>query len=352
MNQPSATLATESANTDTDPSMTQPKVTLATESAKVNTVHGVAAADWDAPSLWRISYPDGCKQNLTREEFLRCEFSKRFDVLVVEAAHLKERNELSVAQVYSKDELNNWRPYFEVKLFPAKSTPKALEKVGLQKNKDDAEAIRFLVRSRPDIFVSLKPFVAPKNNQKKINSHMHRTAIREDIARTYNIFRAKLKTMTCDEARDMPEIVRCRARVESFYDSLSEEMCEQFNIRYMKKGPRKGLLLFESPTQMMSAYYTVFDKDDKLRVRPDGKFVGIRYLRDDVIGLSHSHQPNLMRSNLIFWGMRTSKLSKQQFTRNFTKMLQLLRDSSYRPTQPRSTLAIESANYDTGRFVG
>lgn len=285
---------------------TQSAFAPSTESVRKNTEAGeykLVTADWDAPQTWKIARWDGTYEQITRQEFLANKwYVEGTTHLVVEGAHLKERNEFSVAQVYSDLELNAWQPPCEVLLFPARLAPKVLQFAEQQKN-HDALALQMYLAAHPRTLRCLKKFQPPVLDFSRA-SWTWRDGVRDDITRMLNVTRAQWKGMRDEEMEALPYIQHCRSLVEQFIDDLTPEQQAQFRIKRGKAGPRKGAVVFDSPTQIFTAYACVYNLQGQLRTNPQGQFIGVGAVLNQVVGLNHSHMPNLARANFMHFGLR------------------------------------------------
>jgi hypothetical protein len=294
----------------------------------------IMTADWDAPSTWKCAYPDGTASQFTKTEFLRNEHIRPgITTLIVEAAHLKERNEFSVSQVFTVDELNAWTPGIDVLLFPEKIAHKVLRE-GQQTKDRDSESLLSYINAHPNTVRCLRKFTPPQLQDN--SSWEWRNELRDDICKMLNILRAQWKDVKDKDLDAIPQVAHCRKLVTSFIDELTPEQRAQFRVKVGKVGERKGEVCFESPTQLFTLYSCVYNMRGELRLNPSGEFIGVDTVMNKIIGLNHAYMPNLIRANLMHFGLRpkTKKAgienhtqTKAEFTRNVRKMIQLLRDA-------------------------
>lgn len=315
--------------------MTDSTLTSAIEHIKSHNLQGLAAADWDTDG-WNVAYEDGSTMKFTKQQFLDAQFMVgHVKTLIIESPHMKERNDYSVAQVYYDAELNQFDPPCTVKLFPGKLAPKVAKYAnnledGMPIKTRDAESILLYAMDHPSTVAVLKKFIRPQEDMRR-STWIHREAVRKDAKLFLNKLRATWSAMRPKEQNDMPVVQQALALVSMRLSDIPEDVLVQFKLKIAKAGPQKGKLVCEGkPTQLMTAYACIVGTDGKLRKRPDGKFVGISYLMNEVVGLCHSHQPNMLRSNFVHWGMRLSAkkgIDRNTFTKNVGAMLRVMRDS-------------------------
>jgi hypothetical protein len=254
------------------------------------------------------------------------------DVVVVEQAHLRERNVYSVSQVYTLDELRKLRCAAKVKLFPGKLVWRASEFAGNVDSdgkpiKDfDAESIAVYSAAHPAQRASWKRFVLPENDPAR-RLWPYRDALRADLQEALNPLRAAWNAMPTAQRYALPEVKRFCDLLNDVYDQLTPGIREQYGIRRTRNGIR-----VERMASAITLYLAVYTREGRLRTRPDGGFIGVRFILD-AIGLSHSHKPNMARSQLTWHGMRHYKggrAGRQRcaYMRNLRHFLALMRDSA------------------------
>lgn len=292
----------------------------------------IAAADWDAPDTWKVSYPDNTVVPFTPAEFLRGAWWRpEISCLVVENAHLKERNGFSVAQVYEEGELEKLALPVPIKLFPGKLARRYDQYTEGDKLHDSLGLRRYL-EDNPKVFRCLKDFQPPSEYDK--SSWAWRDALRNDIGAMINIMRVKWRGVAEGQLDKFEQIAHMRKLVDSFYDDLPEEVIEQFQLRKGTRKPLKGRTRFGSVTQAFTAYALVFDMDGNLRTNDKGVFYGVDAAVNKVVGLNHSHMPNAARANFMHFGLKPKyrnaddpQVEKAKFTKNVKCMIRAFRDA-------------------------
>lgn len=298
----------------------------------------IAAADWDAPDTWKVSYPDDTIVPFTPAEFLRGEWWRPdIDCLVVENAHLKERNGFSVAQVYEEAELEQLALPAPIKLFPGKLARRY--DVYTEGDKlHDSLGLRKYLENDTKMLRCLKNFQPPSEYDK--SSWEWRDKIRDDVGAMINIMRVKWRGVAEGQLDQFEQIAHMRKLVDSFYDELPEDVIEQFQLRKGKVKPLKGRTRFGSVTQVFTVYALVFDMDGNLRTNDRGEFYGVDAAVNKVVGLNHSHMPNAARANFMHFGLKPKyrnaadpQAAKAEFTKNIKCLVRAFRDAGLREQQ-------------------
>lgn len=293
----------------------------------------VVALDWERDG-WRVSYGGEPATKLSREALLLEDFPA-VDVVLVEQAHMRERNPYSVAQVYTADELARLPFRDRIRLFPGKKIPDAARFAGNIKGTDDygrgipdkdkdAESLATYGLAHPESMKSWKPlYLAGEDPSRRL--WPARDALRDDLREAVNLIRAAWNSMGTAEKYALPEVARFCALLDDNFDALTPGIKEQFGIRRSRNGIR-----VERMSSAITVYLAVFDRDGNLRTRPDGGFIGCRFILS-AIGMSHSHRPNLARSQLTHYGMRHYKGGKAggcrgEYMRNLRNFVAYLRN--------------------------
>jgi len=245
------------------------------------TIHSgplVVGLDWERDG-WRVSYGQGVGVKMTRAALLNEPFTAAA-LVIVEQAHMKERNAYSVAQVYTAAELAILACRDKVKLFPGMpgQLAKAAREVG--------------------------------NISGEVNEYGTPLPDKEKDAETMALYAAKSPQRVCTWkplrlAGEDPSRRLWPAR-----DALRDDLREALNP--------------------LRSAWNAKPTAGNLRTRPDGEFIGIRFILN-AIGLSSSYRPNMARSQLTHHGMRHYKGGRDggersQYMRNLRHFMQLLRD--------------------------
>lgn len=289
----------------------------------------IAAADWDRGG-WNIAYSDGSTASLSKSEFLNNKFDRPGLIrLVVESAHLIPRAEKnpSQAQIYSAAELNAWKPCVDVRLFPGRLARKVAKFAGnfsgdkAIKSRDSESLLFYVTKKNP----GLPRFIAPKDNVRS-GSWERRNALREEINITFNQLRSSWKEMTTAEKYASGPVNHCRELLEAQWDNIPQDVKNQFKLtEYCSTGRVK----FGSFSQCMGLYVCLYDDQQELRTRSDGKFIGINYLQREVIGLHMHGLGNIIRA-LFYWDGYKPDAGRtlSQNTQNIVKLMKLMRDAN------------------------
>jgi hypothetical protein len=301
-----------------------------------DSVPAVVGLDWERDG-WRVSVNGVDPEFMSKEALLTATFADA-DYVVVEQAHMRERDVYSVAQVYTEDELRSLPFRDKIRLFPGMpgqlgraaravgNVTGELDKWGnpVPDKTKDAQTMSLYAQQSPAQLASWKCLKLPDEDPSR-RLWPARDAIREDMKRTMNKVRVAWNAKPTAEKYALPEVVMFCGFLDAVMDDLTDGVKEQFGIRRSSKGIR---------VERMSAALTVFlavrHRDGTLRTRPDGEFVGIRFLLD-TIGMSSSYRPNLSRSQLTYHGMRHYKGGRDggcrgEYMRNLRHFMQIIRD--------------------------
>jgi hypothetical protein len=247
---------------------------------------------------------------MSPEEFYSLHWLPAGDTLIAENAHLGcERTDLSLAQVYTRDELLDLysrasRKGCKIKLFPGHLTPKARAQYGGGEKSDevDTRAIHHMVTNRPQ----LKLMNPPKSFEVS-RSRQAGWIFKDETNAILNKAR-RFKYQDPDDA-----IVQfLTANLNTIASRLSPEAQEAFDFDKISK--RSGEFL-KSDGRINRLYtLTAFflHPGGALRKRPDtGAMPGIQWLRRNVLHTSPFHfRGGIARSNIYWWGLKNYVLKK------------------------------------------
>lgn len=284
----------------------------------------VLALDWER-GTWSASL-NGKKQFSIGKNGLLTQDFPDVDCVVVESAHMQRRNIYSVAQVYDENELRSLPFADKLRLFPERQLSKAakfagnVDKDGQVIKEKDAESIAKFAVKHPEKLSAWRHFRFP-GEEKSRHLWEARDAFRADIASAVNQLRYAWNNKLTEERYALPEVQAFIKRLDRIYDDVPEHLREMLGIKRGRNGLRVKRM-----SVALTLYLCVFTRNDVLRVRPDGKFIGVRFILD-AIGMSHSRVPNLARSQLVFHGMRHFDGTRAEYMRNVRQFLALMRDS-------------------------
>jgi hypothetical protein len=324
----------------------------------------VVGLDWERGN-WRASYAGQPSVLMTRDELLEETFPG-VDVIVVEQAHMQERNDHSVAQIYFAGELESMAARAKIKLFPSMpgQLAKAARAVGnVQKNDagepvlkpvqgtsyytsvpdktKDAETMSLYATLSPDRLRSWKPL---RGIDESPSRHLWpaRQQLRDDLRIALNPLRSAWAHKQTAERYALPEVDRFVRLLADNFDAIPEGVKQQFGISRVKKmvtaagKPTKESKIgygirVKHMTAAMTVYLSAYTLDGDLRLNPDGGFTGVRFILD-AIGMSSSYRPNMARSQLTHYGMRHYKGGRDggfrsEYMRNLRHFLAFLRDA-------------------------
>lgn len=256
-------------------------------------------ADWEGGKIgWRI-FDGASERHLDRDAFLAgaawqpAEGPTR---LVVEHAHLHERTGLSVAQVYPYAELCRLHEQavkdgVEIVAFPQRLTLRARKEGGFESKEQDPQAIAAFIGRRPE--VALKRWSPLRDDERVLHAAVNE--IRMDMTLRLNLMRPSY---------EHPDAERAKQLLVQVAEQLSPATREQFGIKLKKKD---GSLL-KTPlklAQIMALYVCVFDENGELRRNPDGEFIGMKTIWNQLLLMSPYHgRSGTARSNLMYHGLR------------------------------------------------
>jgi hypothetical protein len=369
---------------------TQSTYAPAVELVNYDTERRIVVFDWDPGTQWNCSYDGQDKTCYTTKQMLANEWMRPgITNIVVEAAHFKPSNPLSMSQPLSAEQQNDWTlpDGVEIRLFPGDLAPKAAEFAGNYVLEDgeygpkkapikskDSQSIWTFLMGKPGTLAATKKWLPPKDNLKNEASWIHRDAIRDDASQRYNLLRRlwsmKNPGIGTAQLRALPELKHAWEMLELVEDRIPDSVLLPFGLE-RKNGKLKPAAM-SSCRYVMSCYVCVFDENQQLRLNPNGEFVGIKYLLDEVIEMKPLRVGSVLSSNFTMHLKKRNKnldIDKAQSRRNIRTMLQLLRDAgiqsnmtpatelvkphtvptSKTATQSKRTPATELVNTDTER---
>lgn len=274
----------------------------------------LVVADWEGKNIgWRVW--DGVEEIHASKDSVRkgILWSSGPIRLVIEHAHLQERGALSVAQVYSADELEEfWGASQDagvhIQAFPQRLSERARLEGGYTTKEEDPRAIYDFILKRPE--VSLKNW-RPKTPEDTefflaINQIRHEMTIR-------------LNDMRPDYHPENPDVRHAVELVNGFASELPENVQAQFGLGFYKN-TREGfynqgdLMPLLKPNGgartgfnvIMSIYVAIYDSEQRLRLNTEGNFIGMKFIWNYLFLMSpFSGKSGTARSNLMYRGLFT-----------------------------------------------
>lgn len=318
--------------------MSTPLTVLTPDAESTTLLSRTVGVDWERGIGWNVSYAGLPTVTISKEDFLHEPFDG-YDVVIVESAHLKPRNVYSVAQVYTEDELRVLACKDKIRLFPSMpgQLAKAAREVGNVSDKvndwgaampdkdKDAETLALYAGGNPKKVAAWKKFYLPDEDPYR---HLWepRDELREELKLALNPIRQAWNNMKTAEKYALPEVVDLCALIERNFDKLPDDVKTQYGIRKTRNGVR-----IEKMSSAITVYLSVRTRDGELRTRPDGQFIGVRFILD-AIGMSGTYMPNMARSQMTHHGMRHYKGGRDgghriEYMRNMRHLVQFLRDA-------------------------
>ena len=222
------------------------------------------------------------------------------------------RRRRSKAQPWNEDELleyydNLEEAGIELRLTPAKSTPRAQNRARLPKSdENDAKSIYLLLRDYPEIELK-KPVLSFEPSKQRLESY----AWVDESNLILNNQRSD------DYSKDnCLYIFLCKHAQEIFDDlpSLVEDVfTKDNNARYKKNDKRreahqqKGHINFNNLkySQIYSVLCQLLDDENNLRLRDDGQLAGWKFIKRFAIKMTPHHlKGGVARSNIYYHGVR------------------------------------------------
>ena len=210
----------------------------------------------------------------------------------MEAPHLGVRGPLSVAQVYTQQELERLARVYpgRIRAFPAKLSPRAREEIGAEKPQD-AEAIWHFVTKHPEVSLMYWP--------RDTSFDDALTEQRTDMTVRLNVMRP---------AYDSPEVEHARSLLHSA--DLSLQTASWFDFKTVFKGKTNERLDFNK-TAVMAVYVAVRNEDGTLRTDPNGRPIGYRWFKKLLKQHPYHDKAGTARSNLMWHFLRNALHEKE-----------------------------------------
>lgn len=315
----------------------------------------VVGLDWERDG-WRVSEAGKPSCSLPKDALLRAKFLDA-DYVVVEQAHMRERDVYSVAQVYTRDELQQLPFKDKLRLFPGMpgQLAKAARDVGnvtgetneygglLPDKAKDAETMAQYAAKHPQRLRSWKKFRLPDEDKSR-DLWPARDALRSDVGTAMNQLRVAWNNMRTAERYALPEVADFCALLDRNFDRIPDGVKEQYGITRGKKKPHA--IRVERMSAALTVYLLTHTRDGRLRTH-NGKPLGMRFMLKTV-GLCNSYKPNMVRSQLTHHGMRHYKGGRDggyrsEYMRNFRHFIRLLQSDALTNDSAPDALTLHSA---------
>lgn len=209
-------------------------------------------------------------------------------VLVIEEAHLRAREEYSLAQPFTYEqlvELQKLANQLGVTLlqFPQKCTPKARTLLGIDEKTDanDVKAIANYLTAYPPALNTLKSF-QPTTLHEYQARHVHRWHDRELLTKDVNA--ARNREYLGDAVAGWID-----ANIQDIYEVLTAKERELLELRYVNKGRVTERLTFNN-NRLYTVVATLMRPNGSLRLRSDvGKVPFWKYAKDVYFAMTPYH---------------------------------------------------------------
>jgi hypothetical protein len=252
------------------------------------------------------------------------------DTIVIEDAHIRTRERLSLAQPFSYDELCRFKRNADsrgvtIKLFPQMSTPKARDFAGGVDKTDinDIQAIASYLEARPSVIQTLKnfqPVTLDEYRSTKEGIWLDKDSLSEDIntARNY--------AYGCPKSGDYNDGVTrwIDTHINDIYIRLSDAQREMLSMVVKFKGKDNERIDYNR-TRLYTLLATLIKPDGAKRLRSDvGKLPFWKYVKENYFGMSPYHMKGgVAASNVKYhWRRHASGFAK-------TKRADIIADGRY-----------------------
>ena len=258
------------------------------------------------------AYDPTSKQHnkITPDDFLNLNIPNLKDgmTIVIEDAHLRSREDDSMAQTYDIEQLKELKficdnRNIKILCFPQKSTPKTRKIYSLDKetliektDKNDCEAIAFYLINFPDVFHSLKawkPMTYEQHEQR--TKHLYKD--RDRLTLESNFSRNEVYCIGKDNNYSDAVSEWIKKYITKLYSELDQETRDCFRLTLNKQGNglKSGILNYTEDTTLKQIYNVVntiiHPETGEPRVRSDnGKVPYWRYAKQVYFGLTPYHE--------------------------------------------------------------
>ena len=220
---------------------------------------------------------------------------KSGDTIIIEDAHVRTRETLSLAQPFTYDQLCTFKSNanklgVSIKLFPQMSTPKARDFAGGVDKTDinDIQAIAAYLQARPSILATLKnfnPITLDEYRSKNESAWEDKDQLGEDIntARIYKYGDPK-------EGDFSDAVIQwINDNIKVIYQKLTQEQRDMLNMVVKFKGKAKERIDYNR-TRLYTLVATLIKAEGGLRLRSDvGKLPYWRYVKENYFGMTPYH---------------------------------------------------------------
>jgi hypothetical protein len=262
--------------------------------------------------------------NVTPDDFLNLNIPCLKDgmSMVIEDAHLRSREDDSMAQTYTIEQLKQIKlacdnRNIEILCFPQKSTPKARKIYSLDKetliektDENDCEAIAFYLINFPNIFDSLKewqPMTFGQHEERTKHLYKDRETLTLDsnLARNAKYGIGKYKNIYSDAVSEW-----IKKYITKLYSELDQETRDVFKLGLNRKGNalQDSIVNYTNETVLKQIYNvvnTILTPDGEPRVRSDiGKVPHWKYAKEVYFGLTPYHEHAGVTASNYKWHKR------------------------------------------------
>lgn len=243
---------------------------------------------------------------------------KSGDILVIEDAHIRTREKLSLAQPFSYQQLCSFKANAEkngvsIKLFPQMSTPKARDFAGgVDKNDiNDVQAIAAYLTARPSILSTLKklkPKILDEYRKENEGNWKDKDELSTDINAARNFKYGDPKEGDYTDAI----IDWVNTNIKLIYETLTDDQLEMLQFKVVYKGKPKERIDYNRG-RMYTIVATLIKADGGLRLRSDvGKLPYWKYVKEHYFGMTPYHMKGgVAASNVKYhWRRHASGYAK------------------------------------------
>lgn len=243
------------------------------------------------------------------------------DIFVVEDAHLRESHKYTRSQLYSYEQLVEFKANAEemgvtILLFPQKSTPKARKLAGVEAkdktDEKDTKAIAQLLIKDPKILPSLKTFVPTRladfqEKNQSIFDYIQQSNDDINPAKSSEYGFGKI-----DYEDAVSKWIKTYALRITEYLNGDEELMAAIGLEFDKKGKLKTI---KNPNRIYTLVHSILRPNGELRIRPDvGKVPHWQYIKAHYLGCKPYHmKQGVAASNYKHWMRRAISEYKLKF---------------------------------------
>lgn len=243
----------------------------------------IVVADRDR-GCWFTRTKDGL-ESLSTEEFLTPDRFSKYDLLVVEAAHVIPRTfpPKSKAQIYSSEQLDGWKPGCSIRTVKELHAKRRRDLFGIDTKKTggDADALYLYIQSLENFSLVLDS--TRKFPFKPIQSWL------VDIIENMNVRQNTARVLDYQNEESL--------RVLSLFEGLVDPTLNVFRGSTLKNKPEALSKAKIAPAYIMAVYTALFDSEGNIRVDDKGRQISIKTVKR-LLGMSGDAPRSVARGKI------------------------------------------------------